>query len=63
VVGLSGWLYLAVALGLGAWFFQVGLTGALRQGDAVWARKLFGVSLAYLTVLFVALGLDAALRL
>jgi protoheme IX farnesyltransferase len=62
VVGLSGWLYLAVALGLGAAFFREGLLGALRKGDAVWARRLFGVSLAYLTALFLALGVDLALR-
>jgi protoheme IX farnesyltransferase len=60
-VGLSGWVYGAVALVLGARFLQVGLQGALRKGDAAWARRLFGWSLLYLTVLFVALGVDQAL--
>jgi len=62
VVGLSGWLYLLVALVLGAGFLKEGLEGALRRGNAVWARRLFGVSLLYITVLFVALGVDAAFR-
>jgi protoheme IX farnesyltransferase len=61
-VGLSGWLYGVVALGLGLYFLKVGLEGAVRKGDAAWARRLFGVSLLYLTALFVALGVDLALR-
>jgi heme o synthase len=62
VVGLSGWLYLGVALALGLMFLVEGLSGALRKGGDAWARRLFGVSLMYLTVLFVALGLDLVLR-
>jgi heme O synthase-like polyprenyltransferase len=35
----------------------VGVDGWRRQGDARWARKLFGTSLLYLTGLFAALAL------
>lgn len=58
VVGVAGWLYLAAALLLGAGFFWVAFDGWRRKGDAVWARKLFGVSLAYLTGVFAALGIS-----
>jgi len=56
-VGVSGWLYLVVAIGLGLLFFGVGFWGWRRKGDAVWARKLFGASLLYLTGLFAALAI------
>lgn len=61
-VGLSGALYLAAALLLGAVFLGEGVRGVVTKGDAVWARRLFGVSLLYLTGLFIALGVDFALR-
>lgn len=56
LVGDARWWYLAVALALGGWFFWTALDGALRRADSTWARKLFGVSLAYLTALFIALA-------
>jgi heme O synthase-like polyprenyltransferase len=34
----------------------------VTKGEAAWARKLFGVSLLYLTVLFVGLAVDSAFR-
>lgn len=61
VVGVAGWLYLAAAVVLGAGFFWVAFDGWRRKGDAAWARKLFGVSLAYLTGLFAALGVSPGL--
>lgn len=61
VVGVAGWLYLAAALLLGAAFFWTTFDGWRRKGDARWARKLFGVSLAYLTGLFAALGVSPGL--
>lgn len=59
---VAGWGYLFVALTLGALFAGVGVQGWLRRGDAVWARRFFGVSLLYLTGVFAALGLDGGLR-
>lgn len=63
VVGVAGWLYLAVALVLGAWFTWVGIDGWRKKGDERWARKLFKVSLLYLTGLFAALGVSGGLGL
>lgn len=58
-VGVAGWLYLVVALVLGAGFFWVAVEGWQKQLGDRWARKLFGVSLLYLTGLFAALAVDA----
>jgi heme o synthase len=52
-----GWLYLGVALVLGAAFLALAL--ALRsQTTPARARRLFTFSLAYLALLFVAMALD-----
>jgi len=59
VVGVAGWLYLVAAVALGAGFSWVAVDGWLHQRDAVWARKLFGVSLLYLTGLFAALAVSS----
>ena len=56
-VGVAGWLYLVVALVLGAWFAWVAVRGWRGQLGPVWARQLFTTSLLYLTGLFAALGL------
>ena len=58
-VGVAGWLYLVVACVLGAVFLGVGVRGWLGKLGPEWARRLFGVSLIYLTGLFAALGLSA----
>ncbi|MDP3505841.1 MAG: heme o synthase [Myxococcales bacterium] len=58
VVGVAGWLYLGAALVLGGMFAWVAVDGWRRKLDAVWARKLFGVSLLYLTGLFAALAIS-----
>ncbi len=58
-VGVAGWLYLVVALVLGAGFFWVAVEGWQKALGDRWARKLFGVSLLYLTGLFAALAVDA----
>lgn len=63
VVGVVGWLYLVVAVALGAWFTWVGVDGWRKKGDERWARKLFKVSLLYLTGLFAALGVSGGLGL
>jgi protoheme IX farnesyltransferase len=62
VVGMSGKVYLVIALGLNALFLGEGVRGVVTKGEAAWARKLFGVSLLYLTVLFVGLAVDSAFR-
>ncbi len=64
-IGLSGWLYGAVAAGLSLWFLYAALA-VWRSGDGDGesdgpARRMFLVSLAHLFGLFVALGLDRAL--
>ncbi len=61
-LGASGWLYGALALVLGGAFLGEGLRGVVRRGDAVWARRLFGASLVYLTAVFVALAIDFVVR-
>jgi protoheme IX farnesyltransferase len=55
---LAGPYYLGVALVAGGVFLGMGLHGLLRRGDRVWAKKLFLYSLVYLSLLFLALGLD-----
>lgn len=56
-VGVAGWLYFAVALLLGLGFAWVAVEGWRKQLGDAWARKLFGVSLLYLTGLFAALAI------
>lgn len=56
VVGVAGWLYLAAAVVLGLGFLFVAVDGWRKKAGDAWARKLFGVSLAYLTGLFAALA-------
>lgn len=63
VVGVAGWLYLVVAVALGAWFTRVGVDGWRKQGDERWAWRFFKVSLLYLAGLFAALGVSGALGL
>ena len=58
-VGVAGWLYLVAASALGVWFLVVGVVGWRKKLGPDWARRLFGVSLMYLTGLFAALGLSA----
>ena len=62
-LGISGPVYLVSAIVLGLVFLGEGVRGVVTKGDERWARRLFGVSLFYLTFLFVALGVDRALRL
>ncbi len=55
-----GWIYLASAIGSGAVF--VGLAWRLwRRPEAGSPMHLFSYSLLYLTIVFVAMGLDAAI--
>jgi protoheme IX farnesyltransferase len=56
-IGMSGWLYLAGAVALGAGF--VGFAWRLR-GDSRWAMPTFKYSIAYLFLLFALLLADRA---
>lgn len=57
-IGAAGKAYFATAIVCGAAFTGYGLLG-LRQGsDARWARRLFLLSLVYLTALLAAVVLD-----
>ncbi len=57
-MGLSGWIYLTAAVVLGAAFLGYGVYGFVKQLGPLWARKLFLISLLYLTGLFIALMVD-----
>jgi protoheme IX farnesyltransferase len=56
-IGMSGWLYLAGAVALGAGF--VGFAWRLRR-DSRWAMPTFKYSIAYLFLLFALLLADRA---
>jgi protoheme IX farnesyltransferase len=56
---VSGPYYLATAVVLGAAFAGTSFYGLRESAGREWARKLFIVSLVYLTVLFAAILLDA----
>ena len=60
--GIAGWLYLVVALGLGAAFLALVTRGVLRREQRAWARQTFLFSLVYLAGLFAALLLSARAR-
>jgi protoheme IX farnesyltransferase len=53
-VGLMGGLYLAVALGVNAWFIWSAVNVLQQRTDAA-ARRMFRVSLAYLFSLFLSM--------
>ena len=60
LVGAAGWLYLACATALGLWFLAAAIA-TFRERDAAKepaARRLFGVSLVYLTALFASLIIE-----
>lgn len=56
---VAGTLYLVAAIGLGALFLWASVFGWRPGNERRWARRLFFVSLAHLTGLFVALMVDA----
>jgi heme o synthase len=61
----TSWIYAAAALGAGAWFLVMAhrLHSAVRRGEQARPMRLFHLSNTYLTALFVAIALDAALGL
>ncbi len=56
-LGLLGWIYLAVALPLNAWFVWLAVR-VLRERTEAAARSMFHVSLVYLFALFFSMLLD-----
>jgi protoheme IX farnesyltransferase len=56
-LGLLGELYLAVALGMNAWFVASAVQVLRRRTDDA-ARRMFQVSLAYLFGLFLAMNVE-----
>jgi protoheme IX farnesyltransferase len=59
-MGVAGYVYLAVAAAAGLAFFVMSVVGLRQVSDrSVWARKLFRLSLVYLTAIFAALLVDA----
>jgi protoheme IX farnesyltransferase len=58
-LGVAGTGYTVVAAILGATFLAWTLAGLRRTAGTPWAKGLFRFSLAYLTVLFIALGVFA----
>lgn len=65
-VAPTGWFYLGSAVVLGAWFLIEAhlLSRRARSGEPgdLKAMRVFHVSITYLTLLFVAVGLDPFLR-
>ena len=60
-LGVAGYVYLISASLLGAGFLAACIAGLRAQGpDTRWARRVFGASLVYLTLLFVVLIADAS---
>ncbi len=57
IIGMSGWLYLAAAVVLGAWFIAYGWMLWRDYSDAL-ARKTFRFSIWHLSLLFAALLVD-----
>ncbi len=61
VSGYTGYVYLAVAVAVGLMWLGVGLKGISADNDKLWARKMFLVSLLVITVLCLAISVDAIL--
>jgi protoheme IX farnesyltransferase len=65
LTGTGGWLYLACAAGLGAWFLKEAVATFVEKDERKEpaAHRLFGVSLVYLTALFASLIVEKLLQL
>jgi protoheme IX farnesyltransferase len=57
VYGMSGYIYLASALVLGAWFLKYSWTMYRNYSDQL-AQRAFRFSILYLSLLFAALLID-----
>jgi heme o synthase len=65
LVPATSWVYAVVAVGVGGWFLVMAhrLHAAVLRGEDARPMRLFHLSNSYLTALFVAIALDAALGL
>ncbi len=61
VTGMSGWIYLAGALALGARYLWFGIAMLRREDDRSLPMRSFGFSIVYLMALFAVLLVDAYL--
>jgi len=59
----AGWIYTVTAVGLGGWFMVEAhrLHAQVRSDERVFPMRLFHLSIAYLTLLFVAVAICALL--
>ena len=65
LTGTGGWLYLACAGGIGAWFLKEAIATFIEKDERKEpaAHRLFGVSLVYLTAIFASLIVEKLLQL
>lgn len=61
LLGVAGWIYLVAVIAIGVYLTDIALEGLRSGGGAKWARTLFVASLIHLSLLMLALGLDAAI--
>ncbi|CAN5186914.1 heme o synthase [soil metagenome] len=61
----SSWIYGVTAIGAGAWFLAEAhlLLARVRRGEDPRPMRLFHLSITYLTILFVAIAIDALVLL
>lgn len=60
--GYAGKIFLAIALGLGILFIGEILRGWFTKEKEKWGKRVFRVSLLYLTLLFIALMADGGMK-
>jgi protoheme IX farnesyltransferase len=65
LTGTGGWLYLACAAGIGAWFLKEAIATYFERNTAKEpaAHRLFAVSLVYMTALFASLIVEKLIQL
>ena len=61
-LGVAGYVYAVVALGLGIWFVALSAQGLRPESGSRWARKFFLASLVYLPALTLGLLVDLVLK-
>lgn len=59
IFGLTGFIYLVIALVLGLYWLFIGTKGFTVSNTHKWARKMFGISLLVLTILCAVITIDS----